>query len=229
MGDAKSVSLRYWLTRAGEHISGGQMHNLRTTLNYLELGFWMRESGYKMNSRMDKREELFDLVGREVGDREVLYLEFGVHQGRATRYWSKLLTNANSKLHGFDSFEGLPEDWTDTMHRGHFSTGGEIPALDDSRVQFFKGWFNETLPKYDAPDHEVMVVNFDADLYSSTKCIFDHLSSYIVPGTYLYFDEFQFRQDELRAFTEFCSSSNRKFALRGATQLLVNVLFQCIA
>jgi hypothetical protein len=30
------------------------------------------------------------------------------------------------------------------------------------RVKFFKGWFEETLPGHSVPDHDVMVVNFDA-------------------------------------------------------------------
>jgi len=71
----------------------------------------MRAIGYKTNQRFAKREELFDLVGKALANREVLYLELGVFEGDATRYWSELLLNPNSNLHGLDSFEGLPEDW----------------------------------------------------------------------------------------------------------------------
>ena len=67
----------------------------------------------------------------------------------ATRYWSKLLQNPRSKLQGFDSFEGLPQDWLPHRPRGYFSLHGEIPPVDDGCVQFFKGWFEQTLPYWD--------------------------------------------------------------------------------
>jgi hypothetical protein len=171
---------------------------------------------------------LFDTVAQEVGDREVLYMEFGVYQGESMRYWSKILRNPGSKLHGFDSFEGLPEAWKDTKPKGHFSTNGAIPVIDDSRVEFFKGWFDQSLAKYQVPRHEVLVLNFDADLYSSTIFPLRHMQSFIVPGTWLYFDEFSWPDDELRAFIEFSTSSNLKFVLRGATKAYEQTLFQCI-
>jgi len=230
-----AVSVRHLLLAVGEHLNSRVVRGVKGCAKYLEFGFLMRQMGYpldRVERWVDKREELFDLVASEIGSREVLYLEFGVYQGDATRYWSSLLKNPSSKLHGFDSFEGLPEDWHEVkrvMEKGYFSTGGSIPQIDDSRVQFFKGWFNETLAEYRVPEHEVLVVNFDADLYSSTQCVFQHLTPHIVPGTYLYFDEFNCIQDEFRAFREFSATSGRKFALRGATPSMQNVVFECVA
>lgn len=220
------IPYRFWLTRVGEHATPHQIENLRAAVKYLEIGRILRQLGYRMEPRFRNKEDLFDLVGREVVGRDVLYLEFGVYQGKSTRYWSKMLKHPASKLHGFDSFEGLPETWTDSMTRGHFSTAGAIPSIDDPRVRFFKGWFDQTLLDYQVPEHEVLVLNLDADLYSSTKCVFDHMAPYIVPGTYLYFDEFNDPANELRAFQEFASACNLKIDLRGATNSLQNVLFQ---
>ena len=45
----------------------------------------------------------------EVQDQRVLYLEFGVFRGRTIRYWSRKLRHPETRLHGFDSFEGLPD------------------------------------------------------------------------------------------------------------------------
>ncbi|MBV8139332.1 MAG: hypothetical protein JO121_27440 [Deltaproteobacteria bacterium] len=53
-------------------------------------------------------QRLFDLIARQIQNKVVLYLEFGVFEGNSVRYWSKLLENPGSMLHGFDSFEGLP-------------------------------------------------------------------------------------------------------------------------
>jgi hypothetical protein len=223
---------RYWLARAGDHLTQKQIGNLKGVLRYLEAGFLMRRLGCRVGrieNFVDKSEDLFDLIGHEVGDKKVLYLEFGVFQGETILYWSKLLSNPESKLHGFDSFEGLPENWNPEFPKGCFTTGGAIPAIDDPRVRFFKGWFDQTIPAYKIPEHEVLVLNFDADLYSSTILALNCLSPYIVPGTFLYFDEFADTHHELRAFGEFSSSSKLTFALRGATKSLCNVLFQCVA
>lgn len=225
-----TFALRYWLTRVGGCLTPNQVHAVNATAKYLEIGQQLRKFKIRVaGPTFNTREELFDLVGREVANQNVLYLEFGVYQGAAIRYWSKVLKNPASMLHGFDSFEGLPEAWTSAAVRGHFSTRGTVPTVDDPRVKFFKGWFDQTLPAYEVPDHEVLVLYFDADLYSSTKCALDRMSTYIVPGTYLFFDEFSDLQHEFRAFVEFCSSSNCRFVVRAATKSMQCVLFQCVA
>ncbi len=229
-----AVPIRNWLARAGEHLNFDTLRMIKGFSKYLEVGYVMRQMGYRLN-RVDwksRREQVWDVVLSEVADRKVLFLEFGVFEGATTRYWAERLKHPESRLHGFDSFEGLPEDWHEvrfTQEKGHFSTGGTTPAIDDSRVKFFKGWFNETLPNYQPPDHEVLVVDFDCDLYSSTKCVFQYIGPYIVPGSYLYFDEFSCLQDEMKAFQEYISASPYKFVLRAATLQLAGALFQCTA
>jgi hypothetical protein len=103
--------IKYFLTPLGAFLPARAIYSLNASIGYLELGRWMRAKGYDTIRRFSRREELFDLVGQQVRDREVLYLEVDVFQGKATRHWSKLLLNSKSKLHGFDIFEGLPENW----------------------------------------------------------------------------------------------------------------------
>src|SRR5206468_1901540 len=130
-------------------------------------------------------------------------------------------------LHGFDSFEGLPEIWSDKP-KGAFSTGGSPPQIMDPRVTFYKGWFEQTLPKYSAPKRDVVIVNMDADLYSSTIFVLRSLKELIRPGTYLYFDEFGTFGHEERAFREFVEETKLGFRLRGGTKGLNQLLFQCV-
>jgi len=231
MNRKTKTALSSMLTRVGALLSPNIIYYLNRTLNYLEVGRWMRAQGFKIPRRLDTREQLFDLVGNEVSEREVLYMEFGVFEGAATRYWSKLLRNPKSKLHGFDSFEGLPESWPvgpggTTLPKGQYSAKGQAPQIDDTRVQFFKGWFEQTLPNYKFPPHEVLVLILDADLYSSTIYVLNALEKAIIPGTYVYFDEFYHRFDELRAFDEFIKRTSMKFSVVGATHRLKNVMFQ---
>jgi hypothetical protein len=79
-------------------------------------------------------------MAESIADRDVLRLEFGIRKGAPIRQWSRLLRNPRSVLHGFDSFFGLPHDWTLEGHaRGDFSAGGEPPEIHDPRVRFIVG------------------------------------------------------------------------------------------
>jgi hypothetical protein len=214
------------LTRVGAACSLPTLLRLNSMLNYVWVGYWMKSSGFRILRRVDSREQVFGVAAEKIRDREVLYLEFGVYRGRSMRMWSSLLRNPRSNLHGFDSFEGLPESWDLSAEKGHFAMQGAIPLIDDLRVSFFKGWFNETLPRYVLPKHEQLFVNCDADLYSSTKTILDFLKPHISPGTYLYFDEFQAREHESKAFNEFLSETGWTFRVVAASRGLTHVLFQ---
>jgi hypothetical protein len=229
------IPIRNWLIRTGEHLNFKSIYAVKGLAKYLEVGYLMHQMGYRLD-HVDRwvagRQDLWDLVGSEVGDKPVLYLEFGVFRGGTTRYWSKMLKHPDSVLHGFDSFEGFPEDYHQVCRvcdKKEFSTDGQIPVIDDSRVKFFKGFFDATLPTYQIPKHQTLVLNIDCDLYSSTQCVFKHLGQYIVPGTYLYFDEFCQTQDELRSFMELRRESPYKFNLRATTPSMTAVLFQCTA
>ena len=112
------------LTKLGPHTPYGVVHGLNAVANYLAVGRWFKEKGLEVTTRVANRYRLFDLVAPELQDAQVLYLEFGVWQGASMRYWSKLLRNGNSQLHGFDSFFGLSENWDGQAPKGYFSTDG---------------------------------------------------------------------------------------------------------
>jgi Macrocin-O-methyltransferase (TylF) len=202
------------------------VHRLNAAISYIETGHWLQQQKLFPHVRVDRAPQLFDLIIEQVADVDVLYLEFGVFRGDSMRYWSQRLTNPHAKLHGFDSFEGLPEAWNIDSPQGHFSTNGAIPMIEDSRVKFFKGWFNETLPGYQVPTHDRLVLDMDADLYSSTIYVLKMLESFIAPGTYIYFDEFADRQNELRAFSEFVADTKMRFDLLGANRDNSKVVFR---
>lgn len=129
-------------------------------------------------------------------------LEFGVATGRTIRHWARLWPNQT--IHGFDSFEGLPETWLWNIRRGHFAQ--KLPRVP-SNVKLHRGWFDQTLPAW--LDHlgPVAFLHIDSDLYSSAKYVLDTLSDRIVPGTVIVFDEYfnfpGWEQDEFRAWQEF--------------------------
>ena len=75
-----------------------------------------------------------------------VYLEFGVFKGNSINYFSNALPKY--MFYGFDSFEGLAEDWKGHyLTKGDFNVDGKVPIVNPN-VTLIKGWFNETLPKF---------------------------------------------------------------------------------
>lgn len=173
------------------------------------------------------RSDLYRYVADMIGPAPIDYLEFGVHQGESIREWAALNANPDSTFVGFDSFEGLPERWWARRDAGHFSTGGAVPTIDDGRVRFVKGWFQDTLDGFlreFKPRHR-LVINNDSDLYSSTLYTLTKLDALLVPGTLIFFDEFDDVQHEFRAWQDYCSAYRRKFrALAGNDRFRTAVL-----
>jgi hypothetical protein len=214
------------LVRAGARLPLRVHYNLSATVDYLHLGRWMLDHGHDPPRYRD-RDELFASLGEVCGSERVLYLEFGVAGGGSMRRWARLLRNPDSQLHGFDSFEGLPSDWILTRPAGSFDRGGEAPAIDDQRVRLHQGWFSDTLPRFVWPSGwERLVANFDADLYSSTCEALSFIAERVVPGTIMYFDEFNHRADELRAFDEFLAHTGIGVRAIGAVADYSRVAFE---
>src|SRR6185436_20163913 len=111
----------------------------RVAAGYVSLGKWVADRGYSDAPRVASRNRVFDAMLDVVGDDAVAYLEFGVFEGASLRYWSARLTNPDSELHGFDSFEGLPETFDAAHPAGRFDRAGKPPLIEDSRVSFHVG------------------------------------------------------------------------------------------
>lgn len=175
------------------------------------------------------RFQLYDFINSETLHNDSMqYLEFGVFQGESIRYFSELNTNPKSRFIGFDTFEGLPEDWvelTRTVKSQTFSVDGKIPQIDDARVCFEKGLFQETLPDalQGIERNKQLVIHNDSDLYSSTLYVLTYANQIISPGTIIIFDEFYSVMDEFRALEDYCSAYMRSYEVLGVTPHNVQV------
>ena len=135
-----------------------------------------------------------------------LYLEFGVRTGTTIKIIAE--RRPQQTIFGFDSFEGLPENWSGwAMSKGAF-TMAKLPEVPPS-VELIKGWFEQSLPGFlQAHEGPVAFVHIDSDLYSSAKTILDNLASRIRPGTIIVFNEYfnypNWQEHEYKAFQEFC-------------------------
>jgi O-methyltransferase len=160
------------------------------------------------------RGEMYRYVAEQlVGDTPIDFLEFGVFRGESIGQWTAYHQHPESRFYGFDSFEGLPEDWRGSQKRGHFSVSGALPQIEDPRVRFIKGWFDSTVPAFVGtfvPRNRI-VVHLDADLYASTLVPLIHLNVVFSRGTILMFDEFYDRDNEFKAFRDYLRITRRSW------------------
>jgi hypothetical protein len=148
-------------------------------------------------------------------------LEFGVAYGHTICSIKEKLEGKGYEIYGFDSFEGLPEDWEDKSHnrivlpKGTFNLNGKMPEIDG--VTLIKGWFEDTVPEFVKTTKDIALLHVDCDLYSSTKTVLYSLNNYIKPGTIIVFDEWyylwstEFTEHEQKCFYEWVRDCNRKF------------------
>jgi len=219
--------IRQLLTIAGFYLPGALVGLVISAANYMAVGRWFRRHSFDLPKRVSGRYSVWQFVASQVADQNVLYLEFGVFRGESIRWWSHALTNPSSHLHGFDSFEGLPEcggPW----EKGQFDVKGVIPELTDERVRFFKGWFSQTLKDYLPPAHDILVINIDVDLYSSASDVLSAITPWIRVGTFVIFDDFHHLDHEPRAFSNFLAATGSRFESLCADRTLNYNVFRCI-
>lgn len=158
------------------------------------------------------REELWEFCVEETTKfpGASLVLEFGVHKGYSINYLARLMPEA--RIIGFDSFEGLQENWTGTaLPKGFFDLKGEIPVSQEG-VTLIGGWFENSLPGFlsTIQDEQIRILHMDADTYTPTKYVLEMLRNNLGKGSVIIFDEYfgyspSWKQHEFRAFQEFVS------------------------
>lgn len=151
---------------------------------------------------------------KEIQTRSGHILEFGVGTGNSFRRLCGL--SHPRKVFGFDSFEGLPENWAITKHvifaAGSFKYN---PPRTPDNGELVIGWFEDTIPvwkqKYEG---NIAFIHVDSDLYSSCRTILTLLNDRIVPGTIIAFDEMyhydNWQEGEYKAHKEWCEEYQRK-------------------
>jgi tetratricopeptide (TPR) repeat protein len=145
----------------------------------------------------------FDAVIKLTDNSRPFY-EFGVWNASSFQY----LINTFKKGFGFDTFSGLPEAWH-SEPKGAYSSFGVIPKIEGG--EFIVGKFEDTLPNFFSTKQPMAsLINFDADLYSSTLCALNNSNKVIDEKTILIFDELiindKWEEDEYKALNEFCDN-----------------------
>lgn len=184
--------------------------------NFNKLRSWIgnNKEGMLLNdfyvSKRDftKRYKLYEAVSKhyELDTKEILYLEFGVAAAASFKWWLAKNTHAGSGFYGFDTFEGLPEDWGGFFKKGDMHA--DVPTLEDERATFIKGVFQDTLCGFIDANKEALktkqkIIHLDADLFSATIFSLSQLYQYLNKGDIIMFDEFNVANHEYQAFRIF--------------------------
>ncbi|GAA3636594.1 TylF/MycF/NovP-related O-methyltransferase [Flavivirga jejuensis] len=183
---------------------------------------------YNKRATYKNRYQLHDTLLLELKNKPVFYYEFGVAGGDMIKKWSSTNKVKESRFVGFDSFEGLPESW-EGKKEGHFDQKGDFPDINDSRVRFVKGWFQDSVYKalLDCDFHEQCVYHLDADLFSSTLYVLFQIHAKLKVNDILIFDEFSSHDHEFEALEIFkkCINNKWQFEFIGAVNNYRQVAF----
>ncbi len=158
-------------------------------------------------------------------------LEFGVATGRSINCMAAM--RPRTKFHGFDSFNGLPENWG-RVEKGRFKCNHKKIKFHPN-VELHIGLFDDTLPTFigDASLDALRGVHIDCDLGSSTRTVLSLLSDKIIEKKpMLLFDEFYnysgFEDHEFGAFSEWLEKTDCQYRVVGRDVLHKQVLVELL-
>lgn len=183
--------------------------------------FEFEETEFKDVKGYENHNELVKATLARVKPELTTWIEMGVMTGSSIRLFLKEAEKLSIKpdVHGFDSFEGMPEDWTKMVSKGDLAH--PMPHFKEDNVKLHKGWFDDTLPKFakDELTQQIGFLHVDSDLYSSAKTGFDAFREFLKPGTVILFDDYwnyaEFADHEVKAFKEFIADSGLDFEYIG--------------
>lgn len=197
--------------------------------NLPKLRTWQRGRVPVSVPRFENRLRFYDHLQEAVlADEPMDYLEMGVYKGESLSYWSEIHKNPESRFWGFDSFEGLPESWRyvgGVIDSSTFDTGGRPPEIDDDRIEFVTGMFQDSVPGFVEKfrPRSRLVLHCDADLYSSTLYALTQFDRFLVPGSVVLFDEFASVMDEFAALRDYCAAYRRDYDVIAYTDRFMQV------
>jgi predicted O-methyltransferase YrrM len=144
-------------------------------------------------------------------------LEFGVFAGRSLTVIADARKGEN--VYGFDSFQGLPEDYRPHVRQGVFALD-QLPRVEGAELVV--GWFDDTLPVFLATHPgPVDFLHVDGDLYSSAVTVLDLVGPRLLPGSIVVFDEFfnypGWQKHEFRAWEEYLARTGTEVAYEAYT------------
>lgn len=230
--------IKAWVIRMKIHRPLGFLANLLIYAGYLiKLSAWAEKNRprlwmndfYNGKVKHKDREKLYAQYAekKKLENCQLNYLEFGVGHGNSLRWWTNTNNHEASRFWAFDTYEGLPEKYGN-YEVGTFSLEGKFPEIDDQRIHFIKGLFQDTLLKTisEIDFTGTTIIHIDADLYSAALYVLGILYPYLKKGDILIFDEFSVPGHEFKAFDDFIKSFYIELVPIGAINNYLQVIFE---
>ena len=158
-----------------------------------------KEYGLKVRLNFFRRAQYYLQTNRIDG----VYVEFGSHEVNTFRMALQTLglpfkPNKIEKFYAFDSFMGMPEPegidkqkiWKKSMNFTSEEKFKNIVKRDLYRVITVKGFYENTLPKYNWPEKDrIAMAYIDCDYYKSTKECLNFIKDKLQHGSLIVFDD----------------------------------------
>lgn len=145
--------------------------------------------------------------------------EFGVFTATSTNIIADVI--GPRKITGFDSFQGLKEDWAGhTLLAGAFDLGSKLPKVRKN-VELVPGWVQDTVnPALDRLNGEKLAfVHFDLDTYESTRFAMNAITGHLADRAIFVFDEYHsypgWKHGEKKAFEEWIVATGARHRFIG--------------
>ena len=162
---------------------------------------------------------------------KLFFLEFGVFNGDSITKISNILKKYNKQIFGFDSFEGLSEDWKGFSEpKGTFTRNGKVPELSNDNIKIIKGDIKKTLKNFlNKNSQKIAFVHIDTDIYETAKYILENIKPRLVKNSIILFDElynfYGWREGEFKALHEVFSDNEYNYiAFTNSQQVSIQIL-----
>ena len=160
-----------------------------------------------------------------------LFLEFGVFKGDSINTFAKYLSIKQTHIYGFDSFEGIEEEWITHEYNpiGTFSLNKKPPKVNKN-VTLVVGKVQDTLENFlkEKNKTKIAFVHMDMDTFVPTQYVLKKIKPLLEKGSVILFDEFygfpNWQEHEYKAFMEIFNEKEYKFIAFGTRQAAIEIL-----
>ena len=238
-------SVGYWIGKGIKSSFSKEIGYLNDQNNFHPIKIWNldeRKKSYEYFKKYFDKSMLFESREKiqnfsvnkaceNFSNENYLFLEFGVFNGDSITRISNILKKYNKQIYGFDSFEGLSEDWKGFSEpKGTFTRNGKVPELSNDNIKIIKGDIKKTLKNFlNKNSQKIAFVHIDTDTYETAKYILENIKPRLVKNSIILFDElynfYGWREGEFKALLEVFSDNEFNYiAFTNSQQVTIQIL-----
>jgi Methyltransferase domain len=184
---------------------GGSSEALSEVAGHILESYRVQTGDLKGGCKAKDRFDALSIAAEQTRSVAGLAMEFGVFQGITLRHIAKAI-GPNRRVIGFDTFEGLPDDWGALLQKGTFATNR--PSFDGfPNVSLEVGRIENTLPKYlECNSQPISLIHIDCPYYEINVFILERVLPLMPPNSVVVFDEYygypSYEDHEFKAWSE---------------------------